>query len=136
MKKIFISIYIMSFLFIGAFSAQAANLKDAFSTTDTGALGVMAGKAGYEITENKNFLDYLSLGIQTLLSVLGVVFLVLLIYGGFLWMTARGNDQQVEESKEVIFSSVIGLIIVLSAYAVSYFVIKNLTSGVLSPSSI
>lgn len=56
------------------------------------------------------------------LAFIGVVFMILIIYGGILWMTARGNEQQVEKAKELIYAAVIGLVIVLSAYAITYYV--------------
>jgi hypothetical protein len=54
----------------------------------------------------------------------GIIFLFLLIYGGIFWMTARGNESQVEKAKNIITNSLVGLIIVLLAYAISVFVIK------------
>ena len=60
--------------------------------------------------------------IGAVLSFVGVIFLVLMIYGGLLWMTAAGNDQNVTKAKDIIINSVIGLIIVVSAYAITVFV--------------
>jgi hypothetical protein len=85
------------------------------------------GKEGAESFLNSR----IGLIISTALSFLGVIFLILMIYGGFLWMTAKGNEQQVEKAKTLITAAVIGLIIVISAYAISYFVIKNLGDKVL-----
>lgn len=56
------------------------------------------------------------------LSLLGVVFLILTIYGGFTWMLARGNEQESEKARKIIADSIIGLIIVLAAYAITVFV--------------
>ncbi len=64
--------------------------------------------------------------IQATLSFLGVIFFLLMIYGGFLWMTAKGNEQQVDKAKNLITAAIIGLIIVVAAYAISYFVISSL----------
>ena len=55
------------------------------------------------------------------LAFLGVIFLILIIYGGFSWMTARGNEQEVTKAQGLIQQAVIGLIIVLMAYAVTAF---------------
>ena len=67
-------------------------------------------------------------GISFVLSFVGVIFLVLMIYGGFIWMTAKGNEGEVEKAKKIITQSIIGLIIVFGAYAISYFII-NYFSG-------
>lgn len=56
------------------------------------------------------------------LAFVGVLFFGLMIYGGLLWMTARGNDQQVEKAKDLIIQAVIGIIIVLGAYAITTFI--------------
>jgi hypothetical protein len=69
--------------------------------------------------------------INTALSFLGVIFLVLMIYGGFTWMTARGNDQAVDKAKDIIIAAVIGMVIVVSAYAITYFVVEQLGAGTL-----
>ena len=65
--------------------------------------------------------------IGVVLAFLGVIFLVLMIYAGLTWMTARGNEQQVTKAKDLMRDAIIGLIIVLSAYAISAFVGRILT---------
>ncbi len=53
--------------------------------------------------------------INRVLEVLGVVFMILMLYGGYLWLSAQGNDSQVEKGKKVIIEAIIGLAIVLGA---------------------
>lgn len=60
--------------------------------------------------------------IKVALSVLGTVFLVLVVYAGFLWMTAGGEDGKIETAKKLLYDGVIGLAIILSAYAITYFI--------------
>lgn len=55
------------------------------------------------------------------LAFLGVMFLALMIYGGILWMTVPANEKGVRKSKTIISAAVIGLIIVLSAYAITAY---------------
>jgi len=59
--------------------------------------------------------------IRIFLSLLGVIFILLMLYGGYLWMTARGNQEQVTKAKELMTSAIIGLVIVIAAYAITYF---------------
>lgn len=61
-----------------------------------------------------------------LLAFVGVIFFALTIYGGILWMTARGNEEQVKKAQELIKSAVIGLVVVFLSYAVTNLVITNL----------
>lgn len=67
--------------------------------------------------------------IKVALSLLGVIALVIILAGGFKWMTAGGNEENVEGAKKLIFSGVIGLAIVLSAFAIAQFVIVQLSKA-------
>ncbi len=67
------------------------------------------------------------------LSVVGIVFLVLMLYGGYLWMTARGKEERLEKAKNTLEAAIIGLIIALAAYGITYFVVSRIiasTAGV------
>ncbi len=67
--------------------------------------------------------------IDVFLGLLGIVFLVLLLYAGFLWMTAGGAAEQVEKAKGLIRNAVIGLVIITSAFAITTFVLNALTNA-------
>lgn len=67
--------------------------------------------------------------IAVLLAFLGIIFLILIIYAGLLWMTAGGNEDNVKKAKSILLNSVIGLVILLSAYAISKFVIDQLAGA-------
>lgn len=64
--------------------------------------------------------------IQVALGLLAIIFLILMIIAGFRWMTAGGNDEQVKKSTGTIKTAIIGLIVILAAYAITYFVFKYL----------
>ena len=68
--------------------------------------------------------------VQGMLSLLGVIFFVLVLYGGFKWMKARGEEKEVEGAKDIIKNATIGLALVLAAYAVSIFVVSRIQSAV------
>jgi Type IV secretion system pilin len=61
--------------------------------------------------------------ITAFLGLLGVIFLVLMLYGGYMWLIARGNEEKVNTAKDTIKNSIIGLIIVVASYAISYYVL-------------
>ncbi|NCU44209.1 hypothetical protein EOM71_00835 [Candidatus Falkowbacteria bacterium] len=100
-----------------------ANLQNAFSGSQ---LNETAIAAGYDPTQN-NALTTVSSFITIVLGLVGVIFLALIIYGGFLWMTAAGNEKQVETAKSIISRAAIGLIIIVLAYAITFFIIKLLS---------
>lgn len=64
--------------------------------------------------------------IQVLMGFLGVIAVILILVGGFKWMTAGGNDTKVGQAKQLMFAGVAGLLIVLAAFAVSIFVLRAL----------
>lgn len=67
--------------------------------------------------------------INVALSLLGIVALVIILAGGFKWMTAGGNEEKVGEARKMIFSGIIGLAIILSAFAIARFVLKQLSDA-------
>ncbi len=88
-----------------------------------------AGQAAQYDTNKTNFAELVGLIIKAFLSLLGVIFVILIIYGGYLWMTARGNDEQVKKAGDNIRNAVIGLIIIVAAYAITWFVLYNVAKN-------
>ncbi|PIR76537.1 MAG: hypothetical protein COU32_01585 [Candidatus Magasanikbacteria bacterium CG10_big_fil_rev_8_21_14_0_10_42_10] len=83
-----------------------------------------ATKAGYaENTTDTTFAETLGVVVQTALSFVGIIFLSLMVYAGFLWMTARGETDQVDKAKKIIIQSMIGLIITVGAYSITAFIV-------------
>lgn len=60
--------------------------------------------------------------IETFLGLLGIIFVVLMVLGGYTWMTAGGDESKIESAKKRITRAIIGLIIVVGAYSITYFV--------------
>jgi len=68
--------------------------------------------------------------INALLGLLGALFIILIIYAGFLWMTDLGDGKQAQKAKDLIKNSIIGLIIVFASYGLTYFILNNLIKAV------
>lgn len=64
--------------------------------------------------------------IRAALGLVGIVLVCLILYAGYLWMTAGGNEDQIGQAKSIIRNAVIGLAIILSAYSIVAFVMKML----------
>lgn len=64
--------------------------------------------------------------INVALGLLGIVAVVLIVYAGFTWMTAGGNEEKIKSAQKTLMAAVIGLVIILSAYAITDFVVKEL----------
>lgn len=71
--------------------------------------------------------------IKAALGVVGSLALLMLTYGGFLWLTSGGAEKNITKGKQVIVWAVIGLVVIFLSYAMVDFVIKGLTKG--APSS-
>lgn len=121
-----ILIALVLFFTTGPLSAFAqeqtkANIKNAFDTSSSSALGIASG-ASY----NRGIVLESIAGqvITAIFSLLGVIFILFTIYGGFLYMNARGNEEQTKKAKSIITQNIIGIFIILGAYALVYFIIK------------
>ncbi|MFA6105550.1 MAG: pilin [Patescibacteria group bacterium] len=67
--------------------------------------------------------------ISGLLSLVGTIFLVLTVWAGITWMTAQGNEEKVSHAKSMIQQAVIGLVVVMAAYAITAFVTGRISSS-------
>ncbi|MBT4850178.1 hypothetical protein HON36_05000 [Candidatus Parcubacteria bacterium] len=107
----------------------------------TGLLLVMPMMASAQTTEEWGIddLDQVNLGTRSLrdtiagvinivLGFLGILATVIILLGGFKWMTSQGSTDKVDEAKKLIGAGVVGLVIILTAYAVSRFVLESLAN--------
>lgn len=127
-KKIFVFAFLLTTFLISSHSVMAigeSTLNGLKASADK-AYGTDMGSA--EI--GKPLPALVGKIIGTGLSFLGVIFLIIMIYGGFLWMLDRGNNDQAKKAKDLIEAAIIGLIIVMSAYALTAWLGQKLTTGV------
>lgn len=64
--------------------------------------------------------------VNVLLGFLGILAIVIILWGGFRWMTSAGNEEKIGEAKKIIAAGIIGLIIIFTSYAVATFVISQM----------
>ena len=89
--------------------------------SDTGILDrvkTVGDSGGFSSTSEESLARNLGLLVRTIMSFLGIIFIILTIVAGFKWMTASGNEKQVEDAKKNITNAVIGLVITISSYAI------------------
>lgn len=124
-KNLISALLAISFSLIITLPALAQTSGGTYDFKEQSGLNAAAGVAGYETGTDATSLEaVISRGINLLLSFVGVIFFALLIYGSFIWMTAGGNEEKTKKAKGMIMNSLVGLIITLSAYVLSYFLIK------------
>ncbi len=105
--------------------ANAQSIADQSSSLQTGVT-IISQPLGLPATDIRLVVANI---IRIALGLLGIVALVLIIYAGYLWMTAGGNEQQIEDAKKFLLNAAIGLAIILSAYAIVSFVISQLVGA-------
>jgi 4-hydroxybenzoate polyprenyltransferase len=85
-----------------------------------------ADYSGYRSTSGQTGISVITVILQYLLSFLGVVFFALIIYAGFRWLYAGGNEDQLADAKKLMKNAVIGLLIIVFAYLITFFVVSRL----------
>ncbi len=85
-----------------------------------------SGTGPYAAADENSLPTIMGLVINAALSLLGIIFIILMIVAGYKWMTASGNEEKVDESKSTIKRAIIGLIIVIGSWAIWNFIVANL----------
>lgn len=122
-------IFIILFLFLSVFYFILANdtclaARSAKNEFNDGlkVSGETSGIRNNSDVESTGISIHIGTAVKLLISVVGVIFLILAIYGGFKWMKAQGNEQEVTAARDIIVNAVIGLAIVMAAYAITAFI--------------
>lgn len=118
-KKILLSILILALGFglVMSTPVLSQGLKNA------GNLLEQTGKqAGADTSQSVS--DIVGIVIKAALSLVGLIFLVLMVYAGDMWMQAQGEEEKIKKARGIIISAIVGLILVLSAFALTNFITK------------
>lgn len=118
----------VTFAFAPIASAQSCPPNKTAAECATAGLGTTAGTAGLGTTATPLPVIVGNI-IYGALSLTGVIFVILMIYGGFIWMQARGNQEDVQKAKKIIESAIIGIVLIGLAFAITSFVIRQITGA-------
>lgn len=69
--------------------------------------------------------------VNIVLGFLGILATLIVLLGGFKWMTSGGNSDKVDEAKKLIGAGIVGLVIILAAYAIVRFVLGSIQNQTL-----
>lgn len=134
-KKInFIIIFVVGTFLIGGFCSAAFLKQDANNKINI-QVGTAGDVGGYEISYNDKVYSLAQTIINAFLSLVGVILLAYLLSAGYKWMTAHGEEEKVTEAKDTIKRAIVGVIIIVGAYAISAFVMSRLEAGTLQGGS-
>ncbi|NCN99871.1 hypothetical protein GW920_02005 [Candidatus Falkowbacteria bacterium] len=119
-KTLALSLVLSILLILPAIAAEKPD------TSLLGRLKAVGGGGGYQ-TDQAIASTPIIIGmiIGAFFGFLGITFIVLMVIAGFNWMTARGNDEQIQKSKDSIRSALIGLVVSLSGWTIWNFIFNN-----------
>lgn len=84
------------------------------------------GRQVYGTEQPQDIKVIIANGVKIVLGFVGILFILLILMGGFQWMTSGGNEKKIEEAKARITRATIGLIIIIAAYSIAYTVTNYL----------
>lgn len=110
--------FIVGAIFIMGSSVAYGQVSDAV----TNGFGYAAG-TGFGTRDLRTIIFTI---VNVILGFLAIVAVLIIAYGGLVWMTSRGNEQQVEKAKKILINAVIGLVVVFLSYSIAFFVFNVL----------
>jgi hypothetical protein len=131
-KKIFSVFFILLVVSIYGFTQLqpvSASVWDSIINKSEGGLEEIGDTVFGGETPKNTIPEIVARIIKYLLTFLGIIFIALIIYGGFIYMTARGDSEAINNAKNIIISASIGLAIILASYSFTYFILESLTKA-------
>ncbi len=126
---LFFSIFLVSTSFADSLFGQQVGMS-------TDEVGSAFGSGGISEDEIKDPRIVIADAIGVFLGFMGVVFLVLIVYAGLLWMTAAGKEDQVGKAKSLLVAAVIGLIIVVASFAITRLITTKIFDTTITTSAL
>ncbi|HTX87268.1 MAG TPA: hypothetical protein VMC41_04370 [Candidatus Nanoarchaeia archaeon] len=100
-----------------------------FASSPIDALQNVGAKAGYASANSTTISSIAGLIVNSVLSLLGIIFIILIVYAGIVWMTSSGDEAKIEKAQKILRNSIIGLIITVSAFAIYNLVIQFMVAA-------
>lgn len=124
-----ISLYLLTFLVVLCFSYSITIAAD---TNIADRLTKVGTASGYSEVSTYSLPIAAGRIIRAFLSLIGIIFMSYIIYAGYLWMTASGEEEKIRKAKAILRGCIIGLIITLSAYVITATVMDRMSKAVVS----
>ncbi len=128
-QKFLIGLSTSLFLIMGSFALMAPVHAQFSPGSPTGALDQAANETTIGGGDDDQIFNTIGNIVNVLLGLLGIIFFLLTLWAGFIWMTAQGDSGKVEKARTMLVQGVIGIIIILSAFAISNFAISQLLTA-------
>lgn len=128
--KLIVSLLILTALLILPYFVFAQSATSTPSTSTIPAIEKLQAVAGTGYNLNVSLPVVVGTVIRAALGLLGIIFIIVVIIAGFRWMTASGNEEKVTKASGAIKRGIIGLIIVISAWAFWTFLLERVIIGI------
>ncbi|MDD4901603.1 MAG: hypothetical protein PHE24_00500 [Patescibacteria group bacterium] len=120
-KRIFILASLLGFLILPYF---------VFADSPLNALQNVGVAGGYNKSTNQTTISVIAGAVvSTVLSLLGIIFIALIVYAGIIWMTAEGDEAKVEKAQKILRNAIIGLVITVGVYGI-YALVRSVSFAV------
>ena len=130
--KLYLSLLLLTVFLVPSLALAAGGLTgpDSNSAALTRLKNVLSDKDNLTFdvdnTDENTLTEYIGLLVNIVLGLLGVIFTLLIIYSGYTWMTAGGNEDKVSKASTTIKVAIIGLLIVIGAFAIWRFIFERI----------
>lgn len=119
-------VFLFSCFFVFSFSFPAMAQGSANDLLHGGTEGEVQNAIGLSADDPRIVVARI---IRVFLGFLGIIAVVLVMYAGWLWMTSEGNEEQIQRAKRTLVNALIGLAIILSAFAIVTFILNRFLGG-------
>ncbi len=124
-RKSLLSILVAVFVTAGALAVAPHAFAQVVDPTS--GLSTFAEQAGFSTGDGLTIT--IARLIRTVMSILGILAVILILIGGFKYMTSGGNDEKIKSAKKLFSSAIVGLVIILSAFAIVQFILGQLVGA-------
>ena len=121
-----IAVFAQVYLLMPLAAKAETTTSGVYSGLDTSTVNTIAGTGA----TGTSLTTVIGNGINVLLGLLGIVFLVLVVYAGFLYLTDQGAGEKAKKAMKLLTTAVIGIVIIVAAYAISNYVIGAMVAVV------
>ncbi len=117
MKKV-LPFFILTLIGLGIFFAPV-HAQDIGLSVQGQSLGAASGLGSNDVRTTAVQI------INVVLGLLGIICVSLIVYAGYMWMTSGGSEDKIESAQKTIKACVLGLLIILSAWSITTYVLEN-----------
>ncbi len=120
--SVFIISFVLTFSFVQFASATEFNQGLQSTANEAGFIGQDSSSFTNQRGTDQVIGETISKMVRIVLSVIGILFFLFMLYAGFIWMNSRGNETEAKKALSIIQQSLVGLAIVFLAYAITRFI--------------